>query len=260
MRVLVILIGVFYTCSLLGQPHYTERQLRKFQRDRDKLIGLGKKYFARRLWDPAIEVGYRIIELDSSKTYGYFFLSDCYVGKGDFVRALNVLTHYDQKFPNDAYALFRIGQLWVSLNRSEEALPYYDRSIELQPNNAVVHFARSLILYKMERKDESLLSLNRGMELSVFNSPYIIWFKGVLLYEKNDYDGALQLFQSLSQHQELTFGPSMNFYIGMCYYKAGTHPVRARRYLTKAKKQGMPIDDDVMQDLATSKSRKKVQM
>lgn len=257
MRLVIFFVVFFCASSLYGQPHYTEKQVRKFQRDRDKLIGLGKKYFARRHWDPAIEVGYRVIEMDSSKTYGYFFLSDCYVGKGDFARALNILKLYERKFPDDAYALFRIGQLWVSLNRSEEALPYYNRSIELQPDNPTVHFARSLVLYRMDRKEEALVSLNRGMDLSVFNSPYITWFKGVLLYEKNDYDGALQLFQTLSRHQELNFGPSMNFYIGMCYYKAGTHPNRARRYLLKAQKQGIPIDEDVMEEVTSSKAKKR---
>lgn len=213
-----------------------------------KLLERGNRYFSRKKWDLASECGLLMMKLDSSNQYGYFLAANSYIANHDLVRALNVLRIAERRYPDDFEVSLKIAQLWFSLNSPTDALRYYEKCQVLQPFNPLGFFGSSVVLYGLNRKEESFETLQKGMSLSYFRSPYITWFKGVLLYERSDFKSALETFLELQRFR--LNDPSVNFYIGMCYYKSGAPQRLARRYLLRAKKRGMPIEEEIKQSLA----------
>jgi tetratricopeptide (TPR) repeat protein len=51
------------------------------------------------------------------------------------------------------------------LNRLDEALTSYDRSLAVQPNHAEAFYNRGVTLQKMKRLDEALTSYDRALAL-----------------------------------------------------------------------------------------------
>lgn len=243
------LISLFLAAPGFAQRPRSERKAQRLvQKEARKLLERGNLYLSRRKWDMAIEYGAVLMKLDSSNIAGYFLSANSHIGKYDLVPALNIMKLCDKRFPENFEVTLKLAQLWYSLNTPMEALTYYQKCQVLRPENPLGYFGTSVILYRLERKEESFEALQKGISLSYFSSPYIIWFKGVLLYEKNDYKNALATFQELQRFR--LNDPTVNFYIGMCYYKEGSSQRLARRYLLRAKKRGMPIEEEVKQSLA----------
>ncbi len=221
---------------------------RLIRREVRKLIEKGDQYFIRRNWDRAVECGHLAMRLDSNRVEAYYLTGNAYISKFDFVRALNVFKAAEKHFPGDSFVSLRMAQLWLQLNNYEDALQYYEQCQQLDPFNPAGYLGESVVRYQLNEKDESLRVLEEGMQLTLFHSPYVVWFKGVLLYEKGDFKRARTTFQSLQKYK-LT-DPTIHFYIGMCYYKEGSSLKWARKHLLRAQKKGVAIDQEVKQQLA----------
>lgn len=246
--VLILLAALTFYAAEAQREMSTRKSQRIIRREARKLIEKGDQYFVLRNWDKAIEHGHMAMRMDSNNVQGYYLTGNGYIAKFDFVRAVNVFKVAERHFPNDSFVSLRLAQLWLQLNNPTEALQYYQQYQVLSPYSPAGYLGESVIRYQLNEKEESLKILEKGMSLSMFQSPYVVWFKGVLLYDMGDYKTARTTFLSLQKYR--LSDPTINFYIGMCYYKEGTSLKWARKHLLRAQKRGVAIDNEVKQDLA----------
>merc|ERR1719281_1438413 len=93
------------------------------------------------------------------------FTSTTSYDRGNQFRKLNrfeeALQSYDRTIeiqPDHAQAFNNRGRVLEELNRFEEALQSYDRTIEIQPNHAQAFNNRGIVLKKLNRFEEALQS------------------------------------------------------------------------------------------------------
>jgi len=72
----------------------------------------------------------------------------------------------------------------------EEALASYDKSIELNHNNAQYYLARGVLLDRLRRREQALIDLNKGIELHP-NNEKIFWVRGNILSNLSQYEDAI---------------------------------------------------------------------
>ncbi|HXG55637.1 MAG TPA: tetratricopeptide repeat protein, partial [Vicinamibacterales bacterium] len=96
--------------------------------------------------------------------------------------------------PTDAEAHSNLGQILVRLNRSAEALPYFDRAIVLMPDRWAYHFNRARALGLLQQWDESIAGYGRAQQL--FPDDYVIAFNlAQTLHRKGDEVAAVEQYR-----------------------------------------------------------------
>jgi len=101
--------------------------------------------------------------LTSLKIKWWFFRADLDHKRGRHERALINLEKIIGSDPRRALAFVRAGYCLNHLNRSVEALPFYERALQLVPTYADAHANLSFAYYDLGRYQEALDSLNRAM-------------------------------------------------------------------------------------------------
>ncbi len=102
---------------------------------------------------------------------------------------------------DDPYYWVRKGEIaWVSsegnINSALKALTFFDRAIELDPDNYLAWANKGLILKTLDKLEEALLCYNRALKI---NPAYItVWYnKGVLLGSIGNFREAIRAFNKV---------------------------------------------------------------
>ncbi len=95
----------------------------------------------------------------------------------------------------------KYGEDLANGNRYAEALEYFDKAIEIYPNNDFAWGDRALILDKLGRIDDALTSFSRATEIAPTNS--ITWHnKGLTLIKSNGLREAIECFDKALEINE----------------------------------------------------------
>ena len=81
---------------------------------------------------------------------------------GDFATALERYQAAVQKNPQDAESLSNLGQVLVRLNRTPEAIAYFDRAVAILPNRWAYQFNLARALGLLGRTDEAIAGYRRA--------------------------------------------------------------------------------------------------
>ncbi|GMQ88875.1 MAG: hypothetical protein BMS9Abin09_0315 [Gammaproteobacteria bacterium] len=73
-----------------------------------------------------------------------------------------ILRHY----PNHPRALSLVGELAIRTNNTDMAIPYFQRAISLYPDTATTYAAYAVFLHKIDRLDEAINNYKRSIELN----------------------------------------------------------------------------------------------
>jgi len=113
----------------------------------------------------------------------YSLIASCYQQKNDTIGALDVLKEGFEKYPEDNGVLTSMIQIYLDLNKTDEAMKYLNMAIEQDPNNATYHFAQGTLHEKMENEEGAIAAYKKAIEVddSFFNAPYNL---GALYYNK----------------------------------------------------------------------------
>jgi tetratricopeptide (TPR) repeat protein len=113
---------------------------------------------------------------------------------GDFESALKQYQEAVLRNPQDAEALSNLGQVLVRLGRAVDALPYFDRAIELNPDRWAYQFNRARAEGLLGHWPECIAGYRRAQQL--FPEDYATAFNlAVALHKSGDEEAAIVEYQ-----------------------------------------------------------------
>jgi tetratricopeptide (TPR) repeat protein len=113
---------------------------------------------------------------------------------GDYESALAQYLAAVEKNPRDAESLSNLGQVLVRLNRTPEAIPYFERASAILPGRWAYAFNLARALGLVGRLDESVAEYRRAQQL--FPDDYATAFNLALaLHKKGDETGAVPQYE-----------------------------------------------------------------
>ena len=87
----------------------------------------------------------------------YTTLSKCYFDLGDKETAVNLIKTAVEKNPDDFNANFSAGQILLKCEKpAEEALPYFEKSVQLDPSNSNALRELASLYYDIDQKEKSI--------------------------------------------------------------------------------------------------------
>ena len=94
--------------------------------------------------------------------------------EGKFQDAVNLGEQLIKQFPNDPNIPNLLGQANFRLNKLEEAISYYENTIQLIPNHTETHYRLGVTLNKAERYDDAIESFNDAIGLSLITQKHLM--------------------------------------------------------------------------------------
>jgi len=113
----------------------------------------------------------------------YNLMANAYQLKKDTLGALEVLQEGFEKYPEDNGVLTTMIQIYLDMEKTEDAMKYLNMAIEQDPSNATYYFARGTLFEKMGDEENAIDSYNSAIEADseYFDAYYNL---GALYYNK----------------------------------------------------------------------------
>ncbi len=101
-------------------------------------------------------------------------IAGAYQLKKDTLGALEALQLGFEKYPNDNDMVNSLIQIYLDMNKTDDAMKYLDLAIRQNPKNPTYHFAKGTLLEKLEKLDEAIESYKKSIEAdpNFFNAYY----------------------------------------------------------------------------------------
>lgn len=90
-----------------------------------------------------------------------------------------------------AYSLIKLGKLYASAGRYDEAYKYYCEAIELLPEEKGFYFYRAVAEFNMDLLEDSLEDFNTALSSNPLNKYEILNFTGAVKFRLGDLTGAI---------------------------------------------------------------------
>ncbi len=148
-------------------------------------------------------------------------------GTGDYASALARYTEAVEKNPQDAESLSNLGQVLVRLNRTDEAIPYFERAVAIIPGRWAYHFNLARALGLVGRSAEAIASYREAQAL--FPDDYATAFNLALtLHRAGDEAAAVEQYQKAIalQPEDASFRKAL----GVSYEQLRKGPEAAAAY------------------------------
>ena len=121
--------------------------------------------------------------------YGYngartwLAIAGAYQAKKDTIGSLNVLKEAFQKYPEDNDVVTGMIQIYMQLDKTDEALKYLELAIKQDPTNVTYYFAQGALYEKMLDEEKAIKSYEEAIKVdeTFFNAYYNL---GALYYNK----------------------------------------------------------------------------
>ena len=89
-----------------------------------------------------------------------------------------------------AYGMVKLGKLYSSVNRFEEAVEAYNMAIELEPKELGFYFYRGVAKFHMGESQGAMKDFQVALEANPLNKVEILNFTGTIKFRQGDYTGA----------------------------------------------------------------------
>jgi tetratricopeptide (TPR) repeat protein len=121
----------------------------------------------------AIELLNEVLAGDEADSYPHalLFLGRSHHALGDFPRAIEALSAFEQQRPESAAAYFFLGRALLAAGMRDAAVGRLERSIELQPELQAAHSLLGVCHLRNRNSDAALLALTRARELNPDHEP-----------------------------------------------------------------------------------------
>ncbi|WP_420399729.1 tetratricopeptide repeat protein [Flagellimonas sp.] len=169
----------------------------------------------------AIDAFDRALNIDPNNTY--------YRQNIDYARQQDQLSPDQIDTQKEATKLNQIGTDLFSQAKYQEALGYYQRAVDLNPNDAILVFNLANALFNLGRQEESLPYLKRSLELDPKNLPALNLMGNIQTHFKQ-FDEAIATY-----NKALEFKDDAEAYnnLGSCYFSMHQYG-KAAEYFQKA--------------------------
>jgi tetratricopeptide (TPR) repeat protein len=113
----------------------------------------------------------------------YSMIANSYQMKKDTLAALETLKEGFEKYPQDNGVLTSMIQIYLDMNKTEDAMKYLDMAIQQDPDNATYYFAQGTLYEKMNREEDAIVAYEKAIKNddTFFNAFYNL---GALYYNK----------------------------------------------------------------------------
>jgi len=133
---------------------------------------LGDSYSFKKDWTKAIEAYARALKFGEAKATAdnYYYLGNAYEQTSKYVEAFAAYKKSDEKRPNNAETLTRLGDVASNLSEWQAAINYYQRAFDIDPNisDADVFFNWAVAYVNGPKNHESAVRrFQRAIELNV---------------------------------------------------------------------------------------------
>ncbi len=134
-------------------------------------------------YDKAIKYYEQAAETGYNEARTYSLIANSYQLKKDTLGALNALQEGFEKYPEDNTVLTSMIQIYLDMDKTEDAMKYLDMAIERDPENATYYFAQGTLHEKLGEIDGAIESYEKAIEAdnNFFNAFYNL---GALYYNQ----------------------------------------------------------------------------
>lgn len=88
---------------------------------------------------------------------------------GEYVEALEFASTLESKLSDDPDFMFIVGGVYVILEESKKALPYFEKAVQLDNNDVELLKIKTDVHLDLQQKDEAIVCCKRIMELEPKN-------------------------------------------------------------------------------------------
>ncbi len=88
---------------------------------------------------------------------------------GEYSDALEFASTLESKFSNDPDFMFIVGGVYVILEESKKALPYFEKAVQLDNNDVEMLKLKTDVHLDLQQKDEAIVCCKRILELEPKN-------------------------------------------------------------------------------------------
>ncbi len=113
----------------------------------------------------------------------YSLIANTYQLNKDTLGALDALKEGFEKYPEDNTILTNMIQIYLDMDKTDEAMKYLDMAIAQDPENGTYHFAQGTLYEKIENNEKAIESYKKAIEADpeFFNAHYNL---GALYYNE----------------------------------------------------------------------------
>lgn len=166
----------------------------------DAILGLANFYFQTERYEQAVEMYERAKKLRPNDTNISLKIAESYFRLGTPEIALKELKEILRNEPNNLPALVTIGNYYFDRKQYSKAITYYQKALDIQPENNNVRTDMAIALFNLGRVDDALNQLEIAIKndpkhaLAHFNRAIILWQgKGNLKEAKKEFENYLKL-------------------------------------------------------------------
>lgn len=167
--------------------------------DIEKYRILGIHFHKEQNWGQAIVNFEKYLQLKQDDLTVLDNLANCYLNNKEFEKAKNTSKIIMSKFPDERSNLLRLANIYIQEGKFELALEMLEKYIDINSENAEVHFRKAAILIELEKYNEALVSVKKSDELSYHNKSDLYHLYGIIYKYLDEFDESLHfLSKSLS--------------------------------------------------------------
>ena len=184
---------------------------------------------------------YSLIENDFGKDSGYYFNKACnFYYKGKCKEAIVYYNKAIELDPNNSAAYYNRGSLKINLNEYEEAIKDFNKAIELDHNYLYAYNNRGNVKYKLGQYEEAIKDYNRAIELD--NNDSIAYYNiGLSKANLGQYEEAIKNY-----NKAIELEPNFS----MTYNNRGVAKENLKKYEEALKDYEKALELDPNNDIA----------
>ncbi len=134
-------------------------------------------------YDKAIEYYSEAAKHGYNGARTYSLIASAYQLKGDTAASLEVLKEGFNKYPTDNGVLTSMIQIYLDMDKTDDAMKYLEMAIEQDPTNTTYYFAQGTLYEKIKDEENAIKTYEKAIEIdpAFFNAYYNL---GALYYNK----------------------------------------------------------------------------
>lgn len=200
-------------------------------------------------WDQAETVLLKVLEEEPQMIAAYDLLADGYVARASSSAVLARMDEYLARRPGELQVVLMAGRVYTRLQQYAKARASYEAHLTVRPDSPLV--LNNLAYLCAEHLDDPARALELARKARQLDaaSPEIADTLGLVLYRRQEYAAALELFKEASG--KAPRNPEILYHVGLASQQLGQHDV-ARAAFERAQKAGgdFPGKADIARRLA----------
>lgn len=225
----------FDTAIQLLQNDLAKNPERSFYR-----LALGNTAVRAKKYDLAIAEYGKLINKDAKNFDVQIRLAEAHRLKGDVPSAVTEFKKARELNPNDATALVHLALIYEGAGKSNEARPYYEQILKLQPDNVIALNNLAFLMAESGGDLDQALTMAQRAKAKAPHEPNVADTLGWIYIKKNLSDSAIPIFRELvAKHGD---NAMFHYHLGMALLQKGDKGGAKRSLETALRNNPSPND------------------